>query len=115
MNKFHGVRVIVLFVLYAYSFGQSDTAKLSGAIADPAGTLIRGVTITATHRASGVGTSVTSDEAGAYNFQALRVGIYGVSAEAPGFRTQTYTEVHLENASHVRLNFTLTPTSGTQK
>jgi hypothetical protein len=106
---------IALLVFFAQSFAQSSSARLSGTISDTAGALIPGVTVSATNRATGVATSVTSDAAGAYNFAKLRPGAYGVSAEMAGFRTQMYTEVELEHASHVRLNFTLPPQTERQR
>jgi hypothetical protein len=58
-----------------------------------------------------VGTNITNtvvtNESGAYNFASLQPGTYRLSAELPGFQTQTFTDVQLGGAQQVRLNFTL--------
>jgi hypothetical protein len=87
--------------------GQSSNATLGGTVSDATGALIPGVTITATNTATGIVSSVVSNEAGAYNFASLQTGTYRVSAELPGFQTQTYNEVNLGIAQQVRLNFAL--------
>jgi hypothetical protein len=70
--------------------------------------LLPGVTVTATNNATGVISTVVTNEAGAYNFASLLPGVYKISAELPGFQTKTFTDVQLGNAERVRLNFTLT-------
>jgi hypothetical protein len=68
---------------------------------------VPGVTITATNNATGVVTSVLTNEAGAYNIVGLLPGTYNIGSSLPGFQTQTYSNVQLGNAAQVRLNFTL--------
>ena len=65
------------------------------------------MTITATNTATGIVTTVISNEAGAYQFASLQTGTYKVSAELPGFQTQAYNNVALGVSQQVRLNFTL--------
>src|SRR5439155_15139948 len=71
------------------------------------GAVIPGVTVTATNNATGVVTTVLSNEAGVYNFASLLPGTYKVSAMLSGFGTQTFNDVQLGNAGQLRLNFTL--------
>ena len=94
-------------VLSTPAFGQSTYATVSGTVADSSGAVLPGVSLTATNNATGVVTTVVSNEAGAYNFASLLPGVYKVSAELPGFQTRSYTDVQLGNAEKVRLNFTL--------
>src|SRR5438093_2036412 len=89
------------------AFGQSTYATVSGTVEDASGALIPGVSVTATNNATGVVTTVISNESGAYNFASLLPGVYKVSAELQGFQTKTYTDVQLGNGEKVRLNFTL--------
>src|SRR4029077_20561533 len=68
---------------------------------------IPGVTITATNVATGIVTTVITNEAGAYQFASLQPGSYTMTAELAGFQTQTYKDVNLGISQQVRLNFTL--------
>lgn len=100
--------LLMVLVSAIPTFGQSSYATVSGTIEDSTKALIPGVTVTATNTATGVVTTVLSNEAGAYNFPSLLPGSYTISAQLPGFQTQNYTNVQLGNADKVRLNFTLT-------
>src|SRR5262249_17533597 len=89
------------------AFGQSTYATVSGTIEDSSHALLPGVMVTATNNATGVVTSVISNESGAYNLTSLLPGTYSLKAELPGFQTKTFTDVQLGNAAQVRLNFAL--------
>lgn len=99
--------MLASLLLAAPAFSQSTYATVSGTVEDSTRALLPGVSVTATNNATGVVTSVLSNESGAYNFASLLPGMYRVSAELPGFQTRTYTDVQLGNAARVRLNFTL--------
>jgi hypothetical protein len=88
-------------------FGQSVNATVGGTVADATKALIPGVTVTATNVGTGITTTTVTNESGAYNFPALQPGTYKISAELPGFQTQTFTDVQLGGAQQVTLNFTL--------
>src|SRR2546426_3350360 len=96
------------------AFAQSSNATVSGTVTDSTGAVLPGLTVKATNNATGVVTTVFSNEAGAYNFASLQPGVYRLSAELPGFQTQTYTDVQLGNAAQVRLNFALRVASQSQ-
>src|SRR5436309_9784543 len=98
---------LLCLVLCTHSFSQTSNATLGGTISDATGALIPGVTITATNTGTGIVTTVVTNEAGAYQFASLQTGSYTVSAELPGFQTQTYNGVALGVSQQVRLNFTL--------
>jgi hypothetical protein len=91
----------------AYTFGQSINAVVGGTVSDPSKALIPGVTVTATNTGTNIANSTVTNESGAYQFPALQPGTYKVSAELPGFQTQTFTDVTLGGAQQVTLNFTL--------
>jgi hypothetical protein len=92
-------------------YAQSSNAAVSGTVSDSSGALIPGVTVTGVNPATGVSTSVVTNESGVYALQSLLPGVYRISASLPGFQTQTFTDVQLGNAAQVRLNFTLTVAS----
>src|ERR1043165_6108874 len=89
-------------------FGQSTNAVVSGTVGDATGAVLPGVEVIATNNATGVVTTVLTNESGAYNFASLPPGVYKVSASLPGFQTRAFTDVQLGNADKVRLNFSLT-------
>ena len=95
------------FVPSIHTFAQTSNATLAGTVSDASGALIPGVTVSATNTATGIVTTVLSNEAGAYQFASLQTGTYKVSAELAGFRTQAYNNVALGVSQQVRLNFTL--------
>src|SRR5262245_1978612 len=89
------------------TFAQSSNATVSGTVTDATSALIPGVSVKATNTDTGVVTAAVSNESGAYNLPSLQPGTYRVSAELPGFRTQTYTGVQLGTSQQIRLNFTM--------
>src|SRR5204863_511996 len=98
---------LLCFVPSIHTFAQTSNATLGGTVSDASGALIPGVTVTATNAATGIVTTVLSNEAGAYQFASLQTGTYKVSADLPGFRTLAYSNVALGVSQQVRLNFTL--------
>jgi len=98
---------LLCLVLSTHTFSQTSNATLGGIISDATGALIPGVTITATNTGTGIVTTVLTNEAGAYQFASLQTGSYAVTAELPGFQTQTRSGVALGVSQQVRLNFTL--------
>ena len=103
--------VIVAFLLslliLTLGFGQSSNATLAGSVSDAAKALIPGVSVSATNADTGIISTAITNEAGTYNISGLLPGVYKVSAELPGFQTQTFTDVRLGNAAQARLNFAL--------
>src|SRR5882672_195928 len=98
---------LLCLLLSTHTFAQTSNATLGGTVSDASGALIPGVTVTATNTGTGIVNTVVTNEAGAYQFAALQPGVYKISAELPGFQTQTFTDVQLGGAQQVRLNFTL--------
>src|SRR2546425_10422220 len=107
MKRLFVAGVLLWSVLVANTFAQTTNATLGGTVSDATRALIPGVTITATNTQTGIVTTVVTNETGAYQFASLQTGIYKVTAELPGFQTQTYNQVALGVAQQVRLNFTL--------
>ena len=62
------------FVLSIPVFAQTSNATLGGTVSDATGALIPGVSVTATNVATGIVTTVLTNEAGAYQFASLQTG-----------------------------------------
>src|SRR6266850_3913968 len=99
--------LLLCLVPFTHTFAQTSNATLGGTVSDSTGALIPGVNVTATNTATGIVTTVLSNEAGAYHFASLQTGTYKVTAELPGFQTAAYDNVTLGISQQVRLNFTL--------
>src|SRR5215467_7528650 len=107
MRKLMVAVVLLVHVPAIWIFAQTSNATLGGTVSDPTSALIPGVMVTATNSATGIVTTVLSNESGTYQFASLQTGTYKVHAELPGFQTQTYNNVVLGLSQQVRLNFTL--------
>jgi hypothetical protein len=98
---------LLLLAVSSGVFAQTTNATLGGTVSDSSRALIPGVMVTATNTQTGIVNTVVTNETGAYNFASLQTGVYKVTAELPGFQTQTYNDVTLGVGQQVRLNFTL--------
>ncbi len=115
MRKLIVLAILLSCVVSAQAFGQSTYATVSGTVSDKSGAVLPGVSMTATNNATGVVTTVLSNETGAYNIASLLPGAYTVSAALTGFQKATFTNVTLGNAQQVRLNFTMQVTTQSQQ
>ena len=107
MKRPFSAALLLCSVLFTSAFAQTTNATLGGTVSDATRALIPGVTVTATNTQTGIVSTTVTNETGAYQFPALQTGAYKVTAELPGFQTQTYNEVTLGVSQQVRLNFTL--------
>src|SRR3989441_5472998 len=99
--------VLVFSALSLNAFSQSTNATVGGTVQDAMGAFIPGVTITATNTATGIVTTVISNEAGAYQFASLQPGTYDIKADLAGFQPEVAKGFQLGGAQQARLNFTL--------
>jgi carboxypeptidase family protein len=100
------VKVLLCLTVSVNGFAQVNSS-IGGTVEDSSKALLPGVQITATNTGTGVSSSTVSNESGAYNFPAILPGNYKVTAELPGFKPFTYSEVNVSPGNPVRLNFTL--------
>src|SRR5689334_22834283 len=106
MHRIATAAFLLLGLCWA-GMAQTTNATLGGTVSDATKALIPGVTVTATNTGTGVVSSTVTNEAGSYNFPSLQSGAYKVSAQLPGFQTQTYNNVALGVSQQMRLNFSL--------
>ena len=78
-------RVVSAFVSSVSASAQTGDGSLRGYVRDPQGTILPGVTVTATSPDLPTPLSVVSDAAGCYRLNNLRPGTYPVTAELTGF------------------------------
>jgi hypothetical protein len=99
--------VLCCFFSVQPALAQSGNASVGGFVQDPTQAFIPGVTVTATNTQTGVATTAISNESGTYNIPGLLPGIYRLTAELPGFKTQVINDVQLGQGATARYNFTL--------
>ncbi len=97
------VAMLPFLLLSAQAFGQS--AGVSGTVTDASRAVLPGATITATNKDTGLKTTVTTNNAGVYNFAALVPGSYEVHAEMPGVQTLKRTDINLVVGAQPALMF----------
>jgi hypothetical protein len=103
----------VLFVAVLWGLGlqaahaQFDTATVLGTIRDATGAVLPGVEVTLRNVRTGVTATTVSNEAGNYQFLTVRVGVYTVSAELPGFSTAVAEDVTVSVAARQRVDLVM--------
>jgi len=97
-----------LFVLVRPAAAQEAT--LSGTITDSTGGVLPGVTVTATHEATGNTFVAVTDERGGYRIP-VRIGAYKVVAELSGFATLTRQGIQLLVGQDLVLNMQMVPST----
>jgi hypothetical protein len=88
------------------SGAQTVTATLQGQVLDSSGGGIPKAKVSAANEATGFSRSTVSSDAGEYEFPAIPVGHYKVSAQTAGFKTEE-KELTLQVGQVATLNFTL--------
>src|SRR2546423_462059 len=79
------------------AMAQATTGTLRGVVADPAGGVISGATVTAKNENTGTESApVTTSGEGVYEIPALSPGKYTVTAEAQGFKRSVSTNVDVK-------------------
>ena len=94
--------VLLSLVVALNGLSQSTNATVGGTVQDTTGAFIPGVSVIATNTATGIVTTVLSNESGAYQFASLQPGTYEIKAELPGFQTAIVKEFQLGGAQQAR-------------
>jgi len=106
------VRVLVILgaVLALPVIAAAQEAVLTGTITDSTGAVLPGVTVQATHEASGNNYEAVTDARGVYRIP-VRVGSYKIVAQLTGFGNVTRTGVDLLVGQTITLNLQMSPSS----
>ena len=86
---------------------QSTFATVTGTVTDPAGAVIPGVTLTATHIETNIRTTAQSNEAGVYTIAQLKEGEYTLRAQGAGFKEFVVQNVVLQARDYRRVDIRL--------
>jgi Carboxypeptidase regulatory-like domain len=107
--------ILLSLVLAATSSGaQTFGGGISGRVTDESGGVLPGVSVTATHVATGVSRTTETSTTGQFSFPDLPLGAYRVEATLQGFQPQRATvEVVVSRISPVELKLGLSTVSET--
>jgi hypothetical protein len=96
--------VVALGLLPAALAAQAVTGTILGTITDTSGAAVPGATVTLTNTGTGLSRTVVTDSAGEYTLPQLPTGKYKMTAELPGFKTATLSDIELTVDTKVRVN-----------
>jgi hypothetical protein len=97
-----------LLLLIGSAFAQdASTGAIRGTVSDPEGARIVGARVWAVNSATGVTHTAETNSEGAFVFEMLPPGDYGVRADAPGLRSELRTPQHVPVGGTVQLDFRL--------
>src|ERR1035437_5273419 len=102
------VMMALMLVLPALgAFAQYENGSLVGTIRDSSEAAIPNVNVKVTNNATGIVMNVTSNGAGDYEAQSLRVGVYTIYASAPGFAGAIAKEISITVGGRMRIDLVM--------
>ncbi|HEY4904001.1 MAG TPA: carboxypeptidase-like regulatory domain-containing protein [Candidatus Sulfotelmatobacter sp.] len=111
-------RTALLIVCFCFSFcfvssrlNAQATGSFSGTVADKAGAVVSGATVTVTAPAVGLSREAKTDDSGHYLVPLLPVGEYTIHVESSGFGAAEQKGLRLQVDEQRELNFALVPAS----
>ncbi len=88
-------------------FSQLRSSTIIGMVTDSSGAAVGKAEITVRERRTNITYEFKTDAVGQYTAPYLPFGLYSVSVKKPAFKTTTRSDIALETASIVRVDFTL--------
>jgi hypothetical protein len=100
--------LLILALLIAIpAIAQSDRGTITGTVSDPVGAAVPMASVTATNALTGAVYETRTTETGNYTLPSLPVGIYDLTAEAPGFGKFTQKGIGIQIVQTVRIDVKL--------
>src|SRR5437016_3734819 len=111
MDMRHHLRLagvlLLLMALASMALAQTSRGTLTGTVVDSSGAVVTNATVKITQTGTNVSRQTTTNSAGLYRFDAVDLGTYSVSVQAPGFSTQDKTGVEIQAAHTISIDFSL--------
>src|SRR5947209_7619721 len=102
------LRVLAVLVSAGLLFSQrADRATITGIVSDPSGTPIGGASVKIHDNNTGVDTTLTTNDAGAYTSPLLVLGNYTVTVEHAGFKSGVQSSIELLGGQTYRVDVSL--------
>jgi outer membrane receptor protein involved in Fe transport len=97
----------LFFLLGTQLHAQYENGSLVGTIHDSTGATVSGASVTITNDATGVASKAVTASSGDYELPSLRVGIYTISASAPGFADAVAKNITISVGGRERIDLSL--------
>src|SRR5262245_43552841 len=111
MTRLLGTIAVVLAVFAApVGVYAQQEATVSGTVTDSTGAVLPGVTVTATHDATGNTFLAVTDSVGTFRIP-LRTGVYSLTLELPGFATVKRSGLELLVGQQATINLQMAPST----
>uniref|UniRef100_Q01WU0 TonB-dependent receptor, plug n=1 Tax=Solibacter usitatus (strain Ellin6076) TaxID=234267 RepID=Q01WU0_SOLUE len=101
------MRLFALLLTAAPAFAQFDTAEVLGTVRDHSGSVISKAAIVLTNQGTGIGAKTSTSEDGQYTISNVKIGVYTVTAEAPGFSKAIAKDVTVNVNARQRVDLVL--------
>jgi outer membrane receptor protein involved in Fe transport len=88
-------------------FAQGSGGRILGRVSDQSGALLSGLTVTATNEATGATHQTQTTASGDYSFPAVPVGVYTLTFDMAGFKTNIRKGITVEINQVVTFNSTM--------
>lgn len=102
-----GIGVLVLFLSAGKLQAQYENGSVVGTIHDATGSAIPGADVSIINTATGIRSHVKTDAAGNYDIPQLRVGVYTITASAPGFSKAVAKNITVSVGNVQRIDLSL--------
>ncbi|MBL8229927.1 MAG: carboxypeptidase regulatory-like domain-containing protein [Bryobacterales bacterium] len=99
--------IVLLLVTVSFLFAQSTAVRIAGTITDATGSVVPNATATAKNVETGVERTTRSNETGTYVLYPLPPGVYHVTVEAKGFRTERIENLRVDVGAVLTRNVSL--------
>ena len=111
LQKGSAIAMGILLLAFAAqgALAQVDQGSITGTITDSSGAIIPGATVTATNVDTGLTFSRSTNGAGEYTFNPLKIGNYTLKVSAPGFESVERSNIRVDVSDRVGLNLKLKP------
>src|SRR5258708_598485 len=102
-----GLAMLLLLLLASITVAQTSRGTLIGTVSDSSGAVIANAAVSITQVSTNVTRKTTTNSSGIYRFDAVDLGTYFLSAQAPGFSTEKKTGVEIQAARTSNIDFSL--------
>lgn len=100
--------LVITFLLTVFPcLAQLDTGVILGTVLDPSAAVVPNATVVVENQGTGAAYNLKTDAAGNFIAPALAVGMYRVTASAPGFKTRVNENLRLQVSDRLRVELVL--------